>query len=119
MIVVMSCLQIQIKSKIFFCSEKLCKIVELTKNSERGKNEKKGKTFIYNWHNRLKLKNSLSVSAKEVNEKIKSGAPYVVRFLMWNNGDDEVVRCPDIIRGNVDVDCKLLDDKILYKKLYS
>ena len=34
---------------------------------------------------------------------------------MWNDGDDEVVRCPDIIRGNVDVDCKLLDDKILYK----
>ena len=34
---------------------------------------------------------------------------------MWNDGDDEVVRCPDIIRGNVDVDCKLIDDKILYK----
>ena len=83
--------------------------------AHRKEHEKKGKTFIYNWHNRLKLKNSLSVSAKEVNEKIKSGAPYVVRFLMWNNGDDEVVRCPDIIRGNVDVDCKLLDDKILYK----
>ena len=83
--------------------------------THRKEHEKKGETFIYNWHNRLKLKNSLSVSAKEVNEKIKSGAPYVVRFLMWNNGDDEVVRCPDIIRGNVDVDCKLLDDKILYK----
>lgn len=83
--------------------------------AHRKEHEKKGKTFIYNWHNRLKLKNSLSVSAKEVNEKIKSGAPYVVRFLMWNNDDDEVVRCPDIIRGNVDVDCKLLDDKILYK----
>ena len=83
--------------------------------TQRKEHEKKGKTFIYNWHNRLKLKNSLSVSAKEVNEKIKSGAPYVVRFLMWNNGDDDVVRCPDIIRGNVDVDCKLLDDKILYK----
>ena len=83
--------------------------------TQRKEHEKKGKTFIYNWHNRLKLKNSLSVSAKEVNEKIKSGAPYVVRFLMWNNGDDDVVRCPDIIRGNVDVDCKLIDDKILYK----
>ena len=83
--------------------------------AHRKEHEKKGETFIYNWHNRLKLKNSLSVSAKEVNEEIKSGAPYVIRFLMWNNGDDEVVRCPDIIRGNVDVDCKLLDDKILYK----
>lgn len=84
-------------------------------DGHRKEHEKKGKTFIYNWHNRLKLKNSLTVSAKEVNEKIKSGAPYVVRFFMWNNGDDEVVRCPDIIRGNVDVGCKLLDDKILYK----
>ena len=83
--------------------------------AHRKEHEKKGKTFIYNWHNRLKLKNSLSVSATEANEKIKSGAPYVVRFLMWSEGDDEVVRCSDIIRGNVDVDCKLLDDKILYK----
>ncbi len=84
-------------------------------DAHRKEHEKKGKTFIYNWHNRLKLKNSLSVSAKETGEKIKSGAPYVVRFLMWNDGDEEVVRCPDIIRGNVDVDCKLIDDKILYK----
>jgi len=84
-------------------------------DAHRKEHEKKGKTFIYNWHNRLKLKNSLSVSAKGPCEKIKGGASYVVRFLMWKNGDDEVVRCPDIIRGNVDVDCKLLDDKILYK----
>ena len=33
-------------------------------DAHRKEHEKKGKTFIYNWHNRLKLKNSLSVSAK-------------------------------------------------------
>ena len=84
-------------------------------DSHRKEHKKKGKTFVYNWHNRLKLKNSLSVSARETSEKIKSDTPYVVRFLMWDDGDDEVLRCPDIIRGNVNMDCKLLDDKILYK----
>ena len=41
-------------------------------DAHRKEHEKKRKTFIYNWHNRLKLKNSLSVSAKETSEKIKS-----------------------------------------------
>ena len=35
----------------------------------RKDHEAKGKTFIYNWHNRLKLNNSLSLSAQETKAK--------------------------------------------------
>ena len=35
-------------------------------DGHRKSHETKGKTFIYNWHNRLKLKNSLSLDIDEV-----------------------------------------------------
>ena len=35
-------------------------------DAHRKDHEEKGKTFIYNWHNRQKLKNSLSLSQEEV-----------------------------------------------------
>lgn len=41
-------------------------------DSHRKNHEKKGKTFIYNAHNRLRLKNSLSMSKKEVDKLIAS-----------------------------------------------
>ena len=77
--------------------------------------EKKGKTFIYNWHNRMKLNNSLVLGEEKTKEKLDNGHPYVIRFLMWDEKESSVYQCPDSIRGNVAVDCKLLDDKILYK----
>ena len=46
----------------------------------RKDHEAKGKTFIYNWHNRLKLKNSLSLSADEVQAKLDAGDDFVIRF---------------------------------------
>ena len=46
----------------------------------RNNHEKKGKTFIYNWHNRMKLINSLVLGEKKTKEKLDSGCPYVVRF---------------------------------------
>src|SRR5690606_19080981 len=46
----------------------------------RKDHEEKGKTFIYNYHNRLRLKNSLSLSQEEVAQKLASGAEYVIRF---------------------------------------
>ncbi len=46
----------------------------------RNDHQEKGKTFIYNWHNREKLNNSLTLSSKEVAEKITSGEKYVIRF---------------------------------------
>ena len=46
----------------------------------RKDHEKNGKTFIYNAHNREKLKNSLSLSNEETSLLINRGDDYVVRF---------------------------------------
>jgi len=81
----------------------------------RNNREKKGETFIYNWHNRMKLNNSLVLGEKKTKEKLDGGHPYVVRFLMWDEKQSSIYHCHDSIRGNVAIDCKLLDDKILYK----
>jgi glutamyl-tRNA synthetase len=81
----------------------------------RDNHKKKGKTFIYNWHNRMKLNNSLVLDEEKTKEKLDGGHPYVVRFLMWDEKKSSIYHCHDSIRGNVAIDCKLLDDKILYK----
>ena len=78
----------------------------------RKDHEEKGKTFIYNWHNRLKLKNSLSLSKEEVEKRIASGEDYVVRFL---SPQDETLHLTDIIRGEITIDTNILDDKVLFK----
>ena len=81
----------------------------------RKSHEEKGKTFIYNWHNRMKLNNSLVLGEEKTKKKLDCGHPYVIRFLMWDEKEPSIYRCTDLIRDNVEVDCKLLDDKILYK----
>jgi len=78
----------------------------------RKDHETKGKTFIYNWHNRLKLMNSLSLSDKETQEKLGSGANYVVRF---KTPQDEKLVLTDLIRGEIEIDTNILDDKVLFK----
>jgi len=78
----------------------------------RKDHEAKGKTFIYNWHNRLKLDNSLSLGAEETETRISRGENYVVRFKCPEN---ETLILTDIIRGEIKVDTKVLDDKILFK----
>ena len=77
----------------------------------RKNHEKKGKTFIYNAHNRLKLVNSLSLDKKKV-EKLLKTVPYVVRFKM---PDNKMVVFEDEIRGKIEVSSRGLDDKVLYK----
>ncbi len=78
----------------------------------RKDHETKGKTFIYNWHNRLKLKNSLSLSDSETKEKLASGHDYVLRF---KSPKDEKLLLNDIIRGQIEIDTNVLDDKVLFK----
>ncbi|MGM5469131.1 glutamate--tRNA ligase [Flavobacteriaceae bacterium LMO-SS05] len=78
----------------------------------RKDHEAKGKTFIYNWHNRLKLKNSLSISAEETQSKLASGEDYVIRF---KPPQDQILQLSDIIRGEISIDCNILDDKVLFK----
>ena len=85
----------------------------------RKDHEEKGKTFIYNWHNREKgrLVNSLVLSNEEVQERIERGDNYVVRFKMYDpkNNDSELIEADDIIRGHVSFKKEILDDKILFK----
>ncbi len=68
--------------------------------------------FSYDTHTRLKLKNSLTLSRDIVEEKIKAGEPWVIRFRM---PEDTVVTENDLIRGEVSFNTASLDDKVLFK----
>lgn len=83
-----------------------------TLDFHRKDHEEKGKTFIYNWHNRLKLSNSLSLSAEETKAKLAAGEDYVIRF---KSPQDEILHLKDIIRGDIQIDTNILDDKVLFK----
>ena len=83
-----------------------------TLDFHRKDHEAKGKTFIYNWHNRLKLSNSLSLSAEDVKAKLDAGEDYVIRF---KSPQDETLHLTDIIRGDIKIDTNVLDDKVLFK----
>ena len=78
----------------------------------RKDHEANGKTFIYNWHNRLKLNNSLSLPANETQAKLKAKEDYVIRFL---TPQDQKLHHKDIIRGDIEIDTNILDDKVLFK----
>ncbi len=81
-------------------------------DAHRKDHEANGKTFIYNWHNRLKLSNSLSLSAEDVKTKLENGDNYVIRF---KSPQDEVLHLKDSIRGDIKIDTNVLDDKVLFK----
>ena len=74
--------------------------------------ETRGETFIYNYSNRLSLKNSLSLSKEEIGKLLEKGERHVVRFLSPKN---KTVKTADMIRGESTIDSNLLDDKILMK----
>ena len=81
-------------------------------NAKRKEHEANKETFIYNWHNRLNLNNSLSLSAEETQAKLEAGDDYVIRFKSPQNQTLELV---DIIRGLITIDTNVLDDKVLFK----
>ena len=81
-------------------------------DSLRKIHEEKKESFIYNWHNRLELDNSLLLSEDEVKQRITNGDKYVVRF---KSPQDEILILQDEIRGEIKIDTNVLDDKILYK----
>ena len=80
--------------------------------AHRKAHEEKGKTFIYNWHNREKLENSLTLSPAALEQKRKQGTPYVIRF-KWPKDGSIVLH--DRIRGTIHIDTNTLDDKVLFK----
>lgn len=70
------------------------------------------RNFAYNFLTRSRMKNSFTLSEKEINEKIESGEKYVIRF---NIPENIYIEFNDIIRGHVKINSKDLDDKILIK----
>ena len=68
--------------------------------------------FQYDAATRLSMRNSLAMSAGEVEGLIAAGNQYVVRFKI-EPGEKVVVN--DIIRGEVTINSSILDDKVLYK----
>lgn len=61
---------------------------------------------------RLKMKNSLTLSAQEVSSLLESGTPYVVRIKMPEN---ETITFQDMIHDEVSFHSSLVDDKVLLK----
>lgn len=81
-------------------------------NKIRADYESQKKTFVYNAAERVKLRNSITLGEEETDKLIESGEPFVIRFRMPEN---KTVIMNDMIRGRVEVDTSVLDDKVLFK----
>lgn len=68
--------------------------------------------FQYDASTRLSMRNSLSLPAEEVKALIDGGHKYVVRIKIEPNRE---VLVNDLIRGEVRINSRVLDDKVLYK----
>ena len=81
----------------------------------RKRYEKQGKTFIYNWENRNNFKNSLTLDPTETENLIKEDK-YVIRYKSYSKDQNkDFILIRDKIRGEIEVDLKILDDKIIFK----
>ena len=81
-------------------------------DAKRKEYEAQKKTFQYDCTTRLSMENSLSLPADEVQRRIDNGEPYVVRFKFPEDMD---ITVHDLIRGDVTMNSRLLDDKVLFK----
>lgn len=66
----------------------------------------------YDYLSRNEMKNSLTLTAEEVKQRIDSGQHYVIRVLIPENKE---IMVNDLIRGEVLVHSSRLDDKVLFK----
>ena len=66
----------------------------------------------YDHHLRMKMKNSLALTADEVNKLLAEGARHVIRIKMPTG---ETVSFTDMIRGEIKNETDLVDDKVLLK----
>ena len=79
----------------------------------REKLRSQGKSNLqYNYQVRLDMKNSLSLSEDETQALLTTGLPYVIRIKI---NRDEFVSFEDMIRGNIQMDTNVIDDKVLLK----
>lgn len=68
--------------------------------------------LTYNSRSRMTMKNSLTLPAEEVKQRLATGQPYVIRLKVPESGD---VRLNDLIRGEVVMQTARIDDKVLIK----
>lgn len=68
--------------------------------------------FQYDASTRGQMRNSLTMSAEEVERRIAEGEPYVVRFKIEPGRE---IAVDDLLRGRVTINSSVLDDKVLYK----
>ena len=68
--------------------------------------------FQYDAHTRTQMRNSLTMSKEECDQRIADGEQFVVRFKIEPGVE---VHVQDMIRGEVIVKSDILDDKVLYK----
>ena len=81
-------------------------------DAKRKEYEAQKKTFQYDCNTRGEMENSLSLGMEEAQSRINAGEPYVVRFKFPENID---ITVHDLIRGDVTMNSRLLDDKVLFK----
>jgi len=74
--------------------------------------ESQGKIFMYNAQVRNRMKNSLTLPPEEVEELLRRGVPYTIRFKV---PEGRRLRFNDIVRGDMEVDTSTIDDKVLVK----
>jgi len=78
----------------------------------RAQYESQGSAFQYNALTRVKLRNSLVLTANEVKELLDLNTPYVLRLKVPAKGE---IRFQDSIRDWVHVHTSSIDDKVLMK----
>lgn len=74
--------------------------------SEGSSNQQYGPTT------RNDMKNALTLGEEEARKRIDAGDPYVIRIKI---PEEETIVVNDLIRGRVEVQSSLLDDKVLFK----
>lgn len=100
------------------CSEKAYIAFDTAEDLDvlRKEAEAKGETFIYNWKNRKGLANSISLGEIETEKRLAEGVPHVIRFKAYSESAEELLVLQDEVRGKVEINTALLDDKILVKQ---
>ena len=78
----------------------------------RAEAEARKETFIYNHETRGRLKNSLTLPKEEWERRVKEETGWTIRFKMPL---DRIVKMDDLIRGHIEVNTGILDDKVLWK----
>jgi len=82
-------------------------------NEMRSKLEASNMSAKYDSTSRMSMKNSLTLSEDEVNERLDRGDAYIIRIKLPRN---EEIRFHDVIRGWIVFNSSQLDDKVLLKE---